>query len=555
MTNTSVQVAEQNQGFEKWPNDGLFSREVTLLRSEDGSLSLQDEDPILGWIRVEKPFYDFSKGDLPDAFRIKTGRGHIVRKPVDRCVSLPWLNVEETCDFHLKRSLTTDGDVSDAAKAAEGDVPSGFYYMDYDMFCRIGRAANSLHALAMEATTKVLNDPDAEHLLEHYFGIPKEIQPLVRRSFELTPPLGGRFDFGYDGKRIVMLEYNCDSSGALLEGCSTQQKMAEHYGIKEGDSTGSFLSAKCLSYFKTLQSNPRACPAHKLIHFMIDEDDEERYTALCMMKFAEQSGFRCKLCVGVSDFNFSNREPIHIPPEALPSDNKTIIDADGEEVLLVWKTWSWDTVLHQYANQKNFAEKDVEATPTLSDILLNDHVRVLEPLWKAITGSKAILPYMYGLAPDHENMVAASFARTKEIISVPHISKPVNGRAGQNIVMHDAVSDEGMLEEAPMLKEAISSNVLIDSVSNSFALEPPEDRENECSPGKFFDSVQVYQQRLFLKKFDNKYFPIFCGWVIGDEFGGVVVREDTSKITKLASVVVPARVIRETSSFFEEHTN
>ena len=90
-------------------------------------------------------------------------------------------------------------------------------------------------------------------------------------------------------------------------------------------------------------------------------------------------------------------------------------------------------------------------TPSLSDILLNEHICVLEPFWKTITGSKAILPFMYAIAPDHQNMLPASFLPTREIISTYHISKPVNGRAGQNITMHDPVKDETILNEAPAL--------------------------------------------------------------------------------------------------------
>ncbi|EPY37109.1 trypanothione synthetase/amidase [Strigomonas culicis] len=537
-----VRIAEQNQGFEVWPDSALFSREIPMRAKEDGTVELIDEDPILGWIIVNEQLYDYNTGDIGDAFRIICGRGRIVRQTFERQPTLPWINVAERCDLYLKRSLTHDGDTSENGVAAETDVPGAFYFLDYDMFCRMGRAANSLHALAMEATRKVLDDPDSEHLLEYYFGVPREIQPLLRHSWELTPPMGGRFDFGFDGEKVVMLEYNCDSSGALLECCDTQGKMAKWYNIHQGDSAGSFLGAKCVAFFQQLLQNEKACPTHHLCHFMIDDDDEEHYTALCMMNFAERAGFRCKLCVRLGDFHYKEgcHSPVHKAPETLPCDHPTILDADGEEVLLVWKTWSWDTVLHQYVQQKASDGPGPEA-PTLSDILLNNHVRVLEPLWKAVTGSKAVLPFMYALAPDHENMLPASFQQTQEILSTHHISKPVNGRAGQNIVMHDPCTSAEQVSEAPRNEDVVNSFAMRDSFTGSFAA---IDRENESSPGRFFDSVVVYQQRLFLKKFDKKYFPIFCGWVVGDEFSGIVVREDTSKITKLSSVVIPARVVR-----------
>ncbi|CBZ27816.1 putative glutathionylspermidine synthase [Leishmania mexicana MHOM/GT/2001/U1103] len=546
----AVRVAEQNQGFERWAQGMLYSREILMQRSSAGTVELVDNDPVLGWVTLHCPYYDFCDGDLADKFRIVTGPGCIVRQPFPKHVELPWLQPEERCDFYLKRSLAIGGNVGDDARAEECDVPSAFYFLDYDIWCRLGRAAHSLHRIAMAATAKVLDDADSAYLLEHYFGVPPEIHPLLRRSWEMMPPMCGRFDFGYDGNKVAMLEYNCDSSGALLECCNTQEKMAIYYGVSQGMSTGSFLGAKCLSHFARLMSNEKVCPKHKLIHFMIDDDDEERYTAMCMMNFAEKAGFHTKLCVKLIDFRYRDGAPANAAPLSVPCDYPIIVDSDGDEVLMVWKTWSWDTVLRQYHRQRSAT--DSISGPTLSDILLNNNICVIEPLWKAVTGSKAILPFMHALAPDHEHILAADFVPTKDIISHHYISKPINGRAGQNIMMFDPVTDASELNAAPqgMLSESSSQLFSNRSLAASCsALQSQSiDRTNECSAGTFFASAVVYQKRFFLKKFEGKYFPIFCGWMTDDEFGGVVVREDTSKITKLDSIVIPARVVRENVS-------
>ncbi|KAG5477117.1 hypothetical protein LSCM1_05459 [Leishmania martiniquensis] len=546
----AVRVAEQNQGFERWPKDMLYSREVPMQRNSSGTIELVDEDPLLGWVTLHCSYYDFRGGDLADKFRLVTGPGSILRQRFPKHVELPWLQPDERCDFYLKRSLTIGGNVGEDARAQDCDVPGAFYFLDYDMWCRIGRAAESLHRVAMAATAQVLEDTGSADLLERYFGIPPEVQPLLRRSWETMPTMSGRFDFGYDGKKVAMLEYNCDSSSALLECCNTQEKMASYYGVSQGMSTGSFLGAKFVAYFTRLMSNSNVCPTHKLIHFMIDDDDEERYTALCMMNFAEKAGFRTKLCVKVADFRYRDGLPADAVPLAEPSNRPIVVDSEGCEVQLVWKTWSWDTVLSQYHLQRSIPTTG--SGPTLSDILLNNNIRVIEPLWKAVTGSKAILPFMHALAPDHEHLLAAAFLPTKDIISHHYISKPVNGRAGQNIMMYDPVTDAAELNAAPqgIFRQNSSQYFSIKSfvASSSVSRSQSVDFTNECSAGKFFDSVVVYQKRLFLKKYEGKYFPIFCGWMVGDEFGGVVVREDTSKITKLGSTVIPARVVRENVS-------
>ncbi|KAH9599562.1 CHAP domain [Trypanosoma melophagium] len=543
-----VRLAEQNYGFNRWPSGKNYSRQIERKIRGDNIVEYHDEESLLGWIKVEAPPYDFSRGDLPDRYRHILSSGHIVRYHLRREVKLPWTNPTERCDFFLKRSLTIDRNMGENACASENDVPDGYYLMDYDIWCRFRFAVNTLHEIAMEATRRILTDPDSEHILVHYFGVPKELHQQLRRSFDTIPPMGGRFDFGYNGKDIIMLEYNCDSSAAMLECGDTQDKMARHYGINSGISTGSFLFSKMVNYFKCLLQNDFVCPPHKLVHFMIDDNDEERYTALYAMNAAEEAGFRTKLCVKLTDFRFAGSAT---DGEYLivSRDHPVIVDLEDEKVLLVWKTWAWDTILHQYSEQQSQEPTELNQKPSLSGILLNDNIRVLEPLWKTLTGSKAILPFMYSLAPNHPNMVPASFQLTKEIISGHYLSKPINGRAGQNIIMYDPEDDKDTVAaapqtvEAPVLCRSLSFPLLEDAPSSAFGT--PVDEENENSTGRFFASSVIYQGRVFLKKYEHKYFPIFCGWTIGGEFGGVVVREDTSKITKLASLVVPARVVRE----------
>lgn len=199
---------------------------------------------------------------------------------------------------------------------------------------------------------------------------------------------------------------------------------------------------------------------------------------------------------------------------------------------------------------ENAAAANAPRRPTLPDILLNTRIHVLEPIWKLLTGSKAILPFMHSVAPDHRNMLPASFFLSRDIACKHHISKPVNGRAGQNVTMFSPVPDPSALVDVPSLSNQLSQHGLPLSANTSFAasIAPTHtmslDQTNEASSGKFSNSVVVYQERLFLKKYSRSFFPIFCSWVVGDSFAGVVVREDTSKITKLGSVVAPARVIR-----------
>jgi glutathionylspermidine synthase len=207
--------------------------------------------------------------------------------------------------------------------------------------------------------------------------------------------------------------------------------------------------------------------------------------------------------------------------------------------------------------------------PTLSDILLNPLIHTLEPVWKAVTGSKALLPYMYDVDPNHENLAYACFWRNERMLKGPYLSKPVNGRAGQNITMFDAVENE-QVRAAIAKEDAAKHDRILASCDSSPEHTPLAPLgvssfgnegaalhvDTEASEGRFFESLVVYQRRLMLKKFSGKYYPIFCAWMVGDTFGGVVVREDTSKITKLGSIVAPCRVLRHagTSALTETPT-
>ncbi|RNF27628.1 putative trypanothione synthetase [Trypanosoma conorhini] len=157
----------------------------------------------------------------------------------------------------------------------------------------------------------------------------------------------GQFDFGYDGKEMLMLEYNRGSSSAMLECGGTQEKMARRYGVELGTSTGSFLYAKIVKYFKCLLQNRLLCPSHKLIHFVIDGNGEEWYTALYATNAAEAAGFRAKLCFKLADSSFGCATG-GAKLASSATEQRPIVELEEEWFLLVWKTWAWDTVLLQY---------------------------------------------------------------------------------------------------------------------------------------------------------------------------------------------------------------
>ncbi|GET89349.1 glutathionylspermidine synthase, putative [Leishmania tarentolae] len=147
-----------------------------------------------------------------------------------------------------------------------------------------------------------------------------------------------------------------------------------------------------------------------------------------MLSFAGKVDFHTKLCAKLTNFRYRDSALANATPLFMPCDHTIIVDGGGAEVLMVWKTWWWGTVLRQHSRHRS--TPDLVSAPTLSDILLNNNICVIEPLYKAVIGSNVLLPFMYALASDHEHLLAADFVSKKVILSHYHISKPINGRAG-----------------------------------------------------------------------------------------------------------------------------
>ena len=635
---------------------------------------------LLGWVEIEAPFLNLAMTNFPDLFREPVGCGRVVRQPLPRDVSCPWLVPAEPCDFFLRRSLFGDSAASRGVAMHAEEVADGFYEVDYDFWIRCRNAATSLHRLFVSEGKRLIRElPAAQLSLD--FEIPEELVPHLRRTVLTQPCYAGRFDLAFDATlgQLKAMEYNADSSAALLECCDTQEKMARHYrlverpsvlspsdpnvsvgadavenvvsaaaagGLAASVSTGVYLSPLIAEYWRDLfrrvapyyqrmeppvgpppaaassapQTTPQrarrgttttaptpkgrsdavdgssmaalpppptsAAAAQPVVHFMVDSDDEERYTALWVMKWATQAGFRCKLCVNLVDFNFAPTNAataatgtVRFPPGALSSlllhphaawsasqratdatnyfvspvvpvpaftgvqleAAEGIVDLEGVPVTMVWKTWSWDTVLRDYeAQQRRIAGDGVRPTrPTLSHILLHPNVFVFEPLWKEIIGSKAMLPNVFKASPAHENILAAAFdltvqandspeeRRVKEQLSHSYVRKPVSGRAGMNISVHtDAL--------AAAQRTASSQNSPLSNVTSDPAISPLSECGCEgptaAADGSGVSVVDVtttgqfgshrafiYQQRIRLSMYPGDMYPIFGAWVIGDD--------------------------------------
>ncbi|HEY1294923.1 MAG TPA: glutathionylspermidine synthase family protein [Chloroflexota bacterium] len=448
---------------------------------------------------------------VADPFRHAVGPGTLTRVAFEPDATLPWLD----------RGVPWDNFQMQSLGASPDELPGAYYIADYDLWQRSRLLSESLHKLFTDTAKRLILESESERgalVLERQFDIPRGLHAALRTSIA-TPCMIGRFDIGFDGNALKVFEYNADSSGALLETVETQDKIAAHYKFSAvGQSAGVQMPTKLAAYWSDLAKQPRVRPSHGLVHFMVDDDPEERYTALCMMQAAKAAKFRTQMCVNFADFKFAD------------DGSNTIIDLNGNVVQCVWKTWSWDTCIREFNSRAEQQQAPVSgssttatasATPSaqgsagprrvqLTDIMFHPNIAVLEPFWKYVTASKALLPYVFQAEPKNEFLLPAFYEKDASIEHA-YVRKPVSGRTGANITIHDETSEAN----AP-----------------DFA-----------TSGKWEHGTFIYQKKHNIGNAEG-YFPICCAWVVGSQFGGMIVRESTTPVTRLESPVAPLRIVR-----------
>jgi len=492
-----VYVADQNHRFHKW--EGSYSAKLRIERdAEKGTFTVVDADDDdgtrlvpLGWME----FPDVANRDtskplvIHEKFLNTKFDDPVLTRENYRPTKKPpagWLDETDpaTQVFLKKFDIDVSGNY-------EGEPEVSYYLINIELWFKLVRAGNDLHRFFVEATETVLASDD----LMDKFALPKELWPRIRRSYvEQRPCLMGRFDFAWNGKDLKTYEYNADSAAVLFESAVVQDKWAESRGLNELNQRSGGARIESMLEHAWRQSGVTG----QLVHFCIDAEDEEKYTGLYCMKIAERAGVRGKLVVMFDSLRF--RE----------GDNK-LVDSDGEEVRVVWKTWNWDTAVQDWINAQEERGTDFVPTPStkvrLCDVVLGDEsIRVFEPFWKYIPGNKAILPVVYEAHPDHPNVLKASFTLDEELKRTGYAKKPIIGRVGRNVTIMSPTGD-----------------TLAESAGN-------------------YGSRDMVYQELFELPCRDGHYAILGGWIMAEQYAGTGVREDTVVITGSESPFSAVRI-------------
>ncbi len=482
-----VRCIEQNVEDKVWPAGQSYSRELAASILPDGGYRIEcsyNDAEILGWvIQTDDATHAETVAD-PDP-RLFAVRGGAVEKRGQETVA--WLNPAAPAEAAYIEMMG-------GCKLSNYDNRQHSYYRISDTALKeLKRATNELHAMFMHATHFVLRD-DA---LLRRFNLPPALWPRLHQSWDnrRNQMITGRFDFSLSERGLKVYEYNCDSASCHMETGWVQGRWAEHFGCTEGRCPGDELHRNLVRAW-------RQCEAEGPLHIMHDEDPEEVYHAEYMKTALDAAGIPTKTIVGLEGLRWGP--------------NGIVLDADGEPVDWVWKTWAWETALDDIREQISEDDENLRLhrtidrsaqPPRLVDVLLRPEVMVFEPLWTLIPSNKAILPVLCDLYPHHPYLLNTHFELDAELEKSGYVAKPIVGRCGANISIFD--HPNGLVTE---------------------------------TDGKFTDRDQIFQELFPLPNVGGDNVQL-CTFTAAGSYAGACVRSDPSVIITTDSDILPLRVV------------
>lgn len=310
---------------------------------------------------------------------------------------------------------------------------------------KIFAATQELHEMCEKA---------AEHIVRNRLyasvGVPPEFCSYIESEWEQNrTSVYGRMDLvvGDEGQYIKFLEYNADTPTALIEaslcqapwiGTDIHQNLVAAWTALRGRK----VTFTCVNYSEDL--------------------DAVRY----LQKTAEQAGVDAEFWIinriGWNGVDFVTR--------------KTRID-------VCFKLYPWEWIL-----QENFAK-----------YLTRSRVLWVEPVWRKMLMSKAILPLLWKLYPDHPFLLESRYQQPHSLHN--WVRKPFFGREGENVTLFGVQSVGG-----------------------------------PNGTGSF-----VYQRQAELRCYDGNY-PIVGSWVIAGKVSGLGFRESKTPITDSNARFVPYKL-------------
>lgn len=343
---------------------------------------------------------------------------------------------------------------------------TAYYEFDLQEINQLEKATAELWQMYLVAVEHVISKN-----LFFKFHIPEWFRNSILESWEQDfPSIYGRFDLGFDGNNIKLLEFNADTPTSLFEGSVAQwhwlqDKFSDHDQFNS-------IHEKLIDYWNYLKPYLKSNDVHFASLTNIEDVTNVEYMRDC----ASQAGL----------------ETSYIPVENIgwAEDIKEFIDENGEIMKSVFKLYPYEWIL-----EENFGKKIAENI---------NKTQWIEPAWKILASSKAMLPILWELYPNHP-LLLESYSEPRHLLN--YAKKPIYSREGANISL-------------------FKNHIPI-----------------EQNSGVYGKEGYIYQQYFDLPNFSGNY-PVIGSWIIGQEAAGIGVRESVNLITNNQSRFVPHLIMK-----------
>lgn len=278
----------------------------------------------------------------------------------------------------------------------------GIYRSEIEQLRRISDEA---FYLFQRATNKIIADDKLSEL-----GIPLSFQKCIIHSWKNKtkhPFLYGRFDIngGLKSDYGKIIEFNADTCSTIPETLLWQPlQLAELKGNPQSFNSLNDDIKSSLSLLKSTLNKPN--PTFLGTSFGYIEDVEN---VNCIIDIAYQAGFKPM---------YSDLEHVTFSDEGVFYE----IGGEFEEIDVLFKMVPWDWMFND----------EPELARTLSDLICNDKVVVLNPPYTAIWQNKKFLAYITQNFPN--NILAETYLQQEARLG-EYVKKPVYGRLGENIAV------------------------------------------------------------------------------------------------------------------------
>jgi glutathionylspermidine synthase len=325
-------------------------------------------------------------------------------------------------------------------------------------------------------------------------GIPALLHDAVRATLrDDAPSVYGRFDLAYDGTGPAkLLEYNADTPTALLEAGVVQWYWLEDR-FPDRDQWNSVHECLVAAWQAVAPRLP-AGPLH-LAHTADDPRGEDGMTVTYLRETAEQAGIST-VALTMQDLGWE--EVGH-----------RFVDLEGRPVRSIFALYPWE-----WMAEEPFGIHAVETSTAF------DPVTWIEPAWKVLLSSKALLAVAWELEPGHPNLLPTYLDGPRDLRSWAR--KPRFGREGADVTFGGATAGPGPADTGL-------------SRDRSAPMGVPAGFGEPARPA----SDWVWQERATLAATPGGGTAVLGSWVIGGEAAGLGIREADGPVTDDASRFVP----------------